>query len=181
MFFNVSQLMMEPGGSTRMYEVDEDVPSRQGDEAQHYEGTVKLFKTDRGIWVSLDLDSQTSCPCSRCLEKFSQPIRVVIDEEFFPRYDPQTGRALVGLSDTEANFSIDANHTLDLSEAIRQYSTLNVPLKPTCREDCKGICAVCGTNRNDVECRCDAEVRDSRWGVLFDMAVAEPSNDLGER
>ncbi len=179
MFFNVSQLMMEPSGSTRAYNVDEDLLAREGDGAQRYTGSARLFKTDRGVWVSLDLESEAFCTCSRCLEEYRQPVRVVIEEEFFSHFDPYTGHPR-GLSDNEENFSIDANHTLDLTEAVRQYSTLNIPMQQTCREGCKGICATCGSNRNEVECQCDLAVRDSRWGVLLEMAAAETMSDIGE-
>ena len=181
MYFNVSQLMMEPSGSSRTFDVDEDLPSRGGDDTQHYTGSVRLLKTDRGIWVSLELQSGVLCTCSRCLEDYIQPVRIVIEEEFFPSFDLNTGQSLARLSDAEENFSIDLNDNLDLTEALRQYSTLSIPLKLTCEEDCKGICADCGSNRNEVECRCDGEIRDSRWGALLEMVEAKSLTNRGER
>jgi len=36
------------------------------------------------------------------------------------------------------SFMIDEHHILDLTEAIRQYTLLNLPMKPLCRPDCNG-------------------------------------------
>jgi uncharacterized protein len=49
--------------------------------------------------------------------------------------------------DEPGAFTIDRNNILDLEEAVRQYSTLAIPMKPLCREDCPGLCPVCGAKR----------------------------------
>lgn len=45
----------------------------------------------------------------------------------------------------------------------------NWPAKILCKEDCKGLCPVCGTNRNEVECGCDTFVPDPRWAGIQDI------------
>lgn len=44
---------------------------------------------------------------------------------------------------------------IDLSQIIRDAIHLAIPIAPKCRDDCKGICPVCGVNRNEVECQCN--------------------------
>ncbi|HBU75246.1 MAG TPA: DUF177 domain-containing protein, partial [Acidimicrobiaceae bacterium] len=38
-----------------------------------------------------------------------------------------------------------------------------------CSDDCKGICDVCGVDRNEVPCECVVVVRDDRWAALDDL------------
>lgn len=168
MLFNVAQLMKEPSGSTRRYQVDEVVAI--GDNpSQHVRGWVRLLRTDRGVWVSAVLDSEVVCSCSRCLKEYLQPIHLEIEEEFLPTIDVNTGARVATPHEFDENFYIDHNHILDLSEAVRQYSVISVPMKPVCRQDCPGICIHCGADLTEAPCMCDLEVRDSRWGPLLDM------------
>ena len=48
----------------------------------------------------------------------------------------------------------------------RELVLLELPDAPLCRDDCAGICAVCGVDRNVEPCDCDDTVRDERWAVL---------------
>ena len=168
MYFNVSQLMREPSGSSRTLEVDERLAPIDGGEAQRLEGAVKLLRTDKGIWVSGELDSQVLCACSRCLKEYWQPIYMTIEEESLPLADSETG-VVAGLDDDEAgeSFGIDQNQMLDLTEAVRQYSALSIPMKPVCDSDCKGICLNCGADLNETPCQCDNTVKSSLWGPLL--------------
>ena len=40
------------------------------------------------------------------------------------------------------------NHYMDLGELIREYLVMEVPYAPVCKEDCKGLCPICGKNLN---------------------------------
>ena len=55
---------------------------------------------------------------------------------------------------------------LDLAPMARELVLLELPDAPLCRDDCAGICAVCGRDRNVEPCDCDDTVRDERWAVL---------------
>ena len=66
-------------------------------------------------------------------------------------------------------FIIDEHHTLDLSEAARQYAIAAVPMKPLCDQDCLGICSACGVNLRENSCKCDKAPRDSRWSPLLEL------------
>ena len=57
---------------------------------------------------------------------------------------------------------VDTN-IIDLGEDVRQYLTLSLPLKTVCREDCAGLCPICGINKNKATCSCTMEESDPRW------------------
>ena len=178
MYFNVSQLMKEPSGSSRVFELDEELFSADEGESQRVKGVVKLLKTDMGVWVSATLESTVPCTCSRCLRRHLQAVRMAVDEEFFAQSAPGSGIAIDRLDVPEENRVIDENHVLDFSETVRQYQALNAPMKPVCREGCKGICLDCGNDLNERPCQCLHLERDSRWGPLLDLV---PSTDSVER
>ena len=171
MRFNVSQLLKEPNGTRQTEEVEEEFPST-GVRSSPVRGTVTFLRTDKGVWVSARLDSSEGCSCSRCLDEYEQPVHIAIEEEYLPLVDVATGARLRHLDDDREGFFIDQAHTLDLSEAVRQYSALSIPMKPLCSDDCAGICLTCGANLNDVSCACERDRADSRWGPLRELAAA---------
>lgn len=171
MHINVSQLMKEPSGSSRSVEVDDSVSLESDVERIRVRGTVGLMRTDLGVWVSASLRSEVPCVCSRCLDELAQPIVIDIEEEFLPVDEPATKSS----GGAEGNLSIDDHHILDLADAVREYATLNTPMKPMCSSECLGICLRCGMNLNDVSCVCDEAQRDSRWDALLELTSADDS------
>ena len=172
MYLNVSQLMQERSGSSRAFEIDEQMGPGEDAGPRHIRGSVKLLRTDQGIWVSATLDSDAMCTCSRCLVEYNQLIHMTIDEEFLPPdSDAQyEGSLLDGAGDSAR---IEGNNILDLAEAVRQYIDLSVPMKPTCRSDCRGMCPACGVDLNKYSHQCESSARDSRWGPLLDMVASK--------
>lgn len=176
MFFNVSQLLKELSGSTRVFDADDFASVRDGAPLTSVTGTVKMMRTDAGIWVSADLETYVDCQCSRCVMDMEQVVRMKIEEEYLPEVDVNTGARLNIPDELSDNFYIDATHMLDMSEAIRQYFGLNMPFSPVCRDDCKGLCLTCGADLNDTKCSCDDVIRDPRWGALLDFVTAPSRN-----
>jgi uncharacterized protein len=87
------------------------------------------------------------------------------EEEYYPTIDVVTGLP-VPVPEEEGIFTIGGDHVLDLSEAIRQYAIMALPMAPICRPDCAGLCPECGQNLNQGSCACRAIARDARWEAL---------------
>ena len=160
MQINVSQLLKASIGAKRSYQVAETV-----DSVGMVEGEVRLLRTDRSILARGTLSTEVEVTCSRCLSLFRCPVALNIEEEYFPTADVVSGAPL-SLSEEAGSFSIDEHHILDLSEAMRQYALLAIPMKPLCREDCAGLCPHCGHNLNLGPCRCPSQATDPRWFQL---------------
>lgn len=58
---------------------------------------------------------------------------------------------------------------IDLEEEIRQLVLLSLPNKPSCRENCSGLCPKCGKNLNQGACGCKKESLPNKWGKLKDL------------
>jgi uncharacterized protein len=167
MRINVSQLLKEPIGSVRDYEVSEAVDIAGG--SRQVRGEVRLIRTNRGILAKAGLNTEIEATCSRCLSVFDCPLRLNVEEEYFPTTDVVSGAALP-LPEEPGCFTIDERHILDLTEAIRQYALLDIPMKPLCREDCAGLCPVCGHDLNQGPCGCSPQETDPRWSELNKLA-----------
>ena len=171
MRFHVAQLLKEPVGATRDYEIAEDI----GDVVDHeisavapLTGRVRLIRTDRGIFLEARLETTVRLSCVRCLEEYLAPMPLIIREEFIPTVDVNTGAPLPRPRDEEW-FTIDENHVLDLSEVVRQYVLTTLPMQPLCRIDCAGLCPMCGQNLNYVRCTCKPVSTDTRLAVLGEI------------
>lgn len=177
MHFNVSQLLREHTGSSRTHELDDEFLVAGDSNAGRLRGTVKLVRTEAGVWVSAALDSEVSSTCSRCAEEYTQPVHMVFDEESFSAENQNDG---AGVEDDQDRLLIDEKHILDLTDAVSQYSTLSMPMKPMCRADCKGLCLICSANLNTAPCQCDRTARDARWGPLLDLVPSSGSAENGK-
>ncbi len=161
MRYNVAQLLKEPIGSTRSYDLDQAFSGAERF-ADHISGSILLLRTDQGVLTSADLQVDSTLTCGRCLVKYHFELTLKIEEEFFPTVEISTGRRLAGPSGS-GEPSIDATHTLELTDVLRQHVITNSPMKPLCQPDCVGLCQQCGANLNHQKCVCSNANVDPRW------------------
>ena len=171
MQINVSQQLKASVGSIRNYEVNEVVDVAGDGNGRMVQGEVELLRTHRGILVKGVLHTEAEVTCSRCLNLFGCPLTLNIEEEYLPTVDVVSG-ALLSLSEEPGCFTIDERHILDLTEAIRQYVLLAIPMKPLCREDCAGLCLHCGRNLNLGPCNCIPQGTEPYWSELSELVSA---------
>ena len=165
MQINVSQLLQEPIGALRDYKISEVVDIIGDGEGSLVEGDCRLLRTQRSILATCSLSTNVKLTCSRCLNQFSHHLYLKFEEEYLPTVDVATGVPLPLPEETSA-FTIDEHHILNLTEAVRQYSLLTIPMKPLCSRDCAGICQNCGKNLNQGSCDCPKQYADPRWSDL---------------
>ena len=134
---NVAQLLKEPVGSERSYHVAGEVAVID-DQAVPVEGDIEMTRTNRSILVKARLNLAIEVQCARCLNNFGVPLELLFEEEYFPLLDAVSGTPLPEPGEP-MSFTIDEYQVLDLSEAIRQYAVMAIPMKPLCRVDCTGF------------------------------------------
>jgi len=160
MQINVAQLLKEPVGAKRNYEIDQ--LAGENDE-NHIKGRIELIRTSQGILAAGKFFADVKGPCSRCLREAKEQISFIMEEEFFPVIDITSG---IHLHPPPEEFTIADNHILDLSEAIRQYIIMATPTRLLCRPDCPGICPVCGQELAHGDCGHTTRPYDHRWYKL---------------
>jgi uncharacterized protein len=82
------------------------------------------------------------------------------------------GESAMASDEGEADLIIikDGEHLVDISEVMRQAVMLAIPLKPLCKEECRGLCPSCGVNLNEESCDCKNEEPDDRWEGLRNLS-----------
>lgn len=101
--------------------------------------------------------------CDRCLRDVDYTFDLSFDTVVIsPDYTGEDAE------EEAASELLDGYH-LNVDELIKNELLLNWPMKVLCREDCKGICKICGKNLNDGECGCDDFVPDPRMAAIKDL------------
>ncbi len=113
-------------------------------------GTVKNYSNQ--YVISIDMKTTFKAECARCLEEFNKELLFSTEET-------------IGSEDCPECLNVTQN-IIDITEAVYIYLSFNLSQKFLCKEDCKGLCFVCGTNLNERECDCEREVTDPRFDVL---------------
>jgi uncharacterized protein len=159
MLFHVGGLLRDPVGSTRRHVVAAEAPLQRG--------TVELVRLPGGVLVRFEGDVVIEAECSRCLNDLSYQQHIEFEEIFVQQVDPGTGeRVSADLGQDEESFQIGLDHTIDITEAVRQYTEVAAAMQPLCRPDCPGLCAQCGQDLTVGTCSCDRAPADSRWAAL---------------
>ena len=156
---NVGYLMAEGAGYSRMTSVDIPQPLRLDEELtlERLHGDLRLTRTSEGILVQGQLHCTIPANCTRCLTdiKATYPLEL---EELFTL--PNNGNA---------PFEIGEDNNIDLAPLVREESVVSVPYHLLCRDDCQGLCPICGKNRNESPCSCHLDDIDPRWAALSDL------------
>jgi uncharacterized protein len=146
--WNVAGLLTDSPGATRDYDVA-GVTIDLGEDlrlADPIEGHVRLARTNRGLIVTAHFETAIEAECSRCLKEIEVPIQIEIEEEALPSIDIHTGAPVPpepGSEDDEP-LRLTDHHELDLETTVREAIQLAEPIAPLCRENCPGLCPVCG-------------------------------------
>jgi len=111
----------------------------------------KLLKTGEKLAVKGDVTFSLILECSRCLTEFRKEFTEKLDVFFLPGFSEAKEKEL---SEDEVRTLFYGGKGVDLFPVIRDTILLSIPMKPLCREDCKGLCPKCGKNLNDGPCGC---------------------------
>lgn len=140
---------------------------------------LRITRDASTIVVSGRVDVVARRNCDRCLVAFPEDVSIDIREVYqladrpMPGADPD--------DDDEVHF-VDRRVTrLDLAPVIRQRVLLDLPMKALCREDCRGLCPVCGANLNEGTCGCDAARGDARWQALQGLRDSQDKRNFGRK
>ena len=110
--------------------------------------------------------------CSRCLEPFQLPVDGLFDLRFLPASELAEGDEHE-VQDDDLDTSYYRDDQIDLNELLREQFYLALPMKPLCRDECKGLCPQCGTNWNTGTCTCTTEWEDPRLAALKGLVGGE--------
>ena len=127
-------------------------------------GGLSLTLTNRAkgeVHLQGEISLVCEIPCGRCLKPVKVPLELKLEENLREN--------MIGTPEAADEMSYVTGYELDTDALVGNEIMINWPMKPLCRDDCKGICTVCGKNLNEEECGCDTFVPDPRMAVLKDI------------
>jgi uncharacterized protein len=126
--------------------------------------SLTVEKDGEAVSVTGSLVARVPQHCGRCLEPYAVTVAPEVDARYVP--NPRRRGEEFELAADDLETDVYDNGLLDLTTLLETETTLLLPMKPLCREDCRGLCPICGTNRNVSSCRCEVNVDDPRWAPL---------------
>ncbi len=140
------------GGGRQIMLVDDHVP------IEDFEGTefpapgavhMELRYVDRFLHIEGTVEADAKGLCDSCLEDVERHVRVDVDE----RLDPHGDRE----DDPFGESNVLVGNRLDLADLAQQLVLSAMPMGLRCSDECKGLCGICGANRNTGACSCTSE------------------------
>jgi uncharacterized protein len=129
----------------------------------------KVTMSGDRVRVNGQLEAELNVSCSRCLKQLPERLKKNIDLEYWPDPAVEKEGEEIALSYDELDIGFYRNDRLDLSAVSGEQILLDLPMKPVCREDCKGLCPQCGIDLNEATCSCEPDTLDPRWASLQDL------------
>ena len=129
-------------------------------------GKIRLAGNE--VFVNGHVDTRAQVECDRCLKPIELPVNADFELEYITGSEYESS-AVAELTEAEMSVSVFDGDAIDVDEMVKEQVLLAVPTRMLCREDCKGICPQCGTDRNTGECKCVTEDIDPRWAALKNL------------
>jgi uncharacterized protein len=125
-----------------------------------------------GLLLRGTLEAEVEVSCARCLGPVTDTVRAEVVELFSdPERTPPED-----LEDVDEGYEI-VDGQIDLDALLRDALAPALPARPLCREDCRGICADCGADRNEGDCGCAEDRSDPRWAALEGLRLTDSGDD----
>jgi len=157
---DVRRLLAQPTGTVMVFDIDEGPRRLASDlDVAFLQGEVQLLRTDYGLFAQGEIATELRSQCVRCLAPISCPLVIRLADQF-ARNPPMLDQG------QDPVFPISGKGRVDLALPLREHILLDLPLRPLCRPDCRGLCSQCGANLNEGQCGCSPAQMDTRLAVL---------------
>jgi len=120
--------------------------------------TAHVRPSREGLICAGRMVASVRVPCSRCLEPYALPVDREFRAEYVSPPDSRGGRegeVHIARSDLDIGY-LDSQGRVDMRDLAAEQIYLEIPMKPLCTAECRGLCTRCGGNRNRGDCLCAA-------------------------
>lgn len=135
-------------------------------------GTAELLPNTGGeVRVKGRIQGDLETDCDRCLGRAPFHLDAPFDLFYRPAGSEAVEEEEAAIDEGEAEMGFYEMPGLQLEDIVREQVLLQLPMQRVCSETCKGICPVCGVNRNETSCTCQPPSGDDRWMALKDLHI----------
>ncbi len=132
--------------------------------------TLKALGSERNkLHLSGEVDLVFTAHCDRCLTETQVTIPIRISRDVISPDSSLWTPEGEAEQDGESLTEYMDGYELCCDELLHNEISLNWPVKILCKDDCKGLCPVCGGNLNVEDCGCDTFVPDPRMAAIKDI------------
>jgi uncharacterized protein len=125
---------------------------------------LNVMRSDGEIVLTGTAGVDVTFDCARCLKRYGARLEAPLS-------------ILCLLGDGAGGYDGDENSEsvvrvapnsrfIDITGEVRSELMVDLPVKPLCSDDCKGLCPMCGADLNETTCSCRSDEHDSRWDAL---------------
>lgn len=125
----------------------------------------QVIYADPGYFLRARLSYEQTLSCNRCLKPIVEPVKSDVELMILVEPGPEAGGEHA-LHEQDLGVLYLEDELLETDPILIEQLQLNIPMKPLCREDCQGLCPVCGADRNAGACSCEESSPDPRWAAL---------------
>lgn len=145
---------------------------------------ARFRKVSRGVILDGAFDFTVKAPCKRCVQEVIRTFPVEFTLNLVPEAllradhqseegeDDASGESGGSFDLEKAEEDVFNGKTIDLDPIVREQVLLALPMNVVCGEDCKGLCPMCGQNRNEAQCVCEPTVVDPRLAALKNIKLS---------
>lgn len=125
----------------------------------------QVIYAEPGYFLRARLSYEQTLSCNRCLKPIIEQTDADVELMIMVNERPGGGGEHE-LQERDLGILFLDEEVLETDPILLEQLQLNIPMKPLCREDCKGICPTCGADLNLGACACEEKAADPRWAGL---------------
>jgi len=121
------------------------------------------------LWTEGSFEAEGEALCDRC----SEPVAVRFGKAFrsllVPKSREPAATAQTELREEDLDVGYYDGKGVEVNDIFWEMVALELPVKVVCSEGCRGICPVCGANRNREACSCSKGAAQGPFEVLKNL------------
>ena len=115
--------------------------------------------------VSGEIKGEIELDCTRCLQSQTTVLDIPFNVEYISA-EHCTSDKDAELGERDLDIAVYEDDKINLDELAREQILLSLPTRFYCKDDCQGLCPICGVNKNLTNCHCEQKEIDPRWSAL---------------
>ncbi|MBU0472649.1 MAG: DUF177 domain-containing protein [Bacteroidetes bacterium] len=125
----------------------------------------KMDKSSTQIVLNCNLHIVAKQVCDRCMYEFESEFETDFKNIYFITQSKSSDEE----DESGIYYLSPDDDKIDLTNDTIENAILTIPMKILCKEDCKGLCSVCGVNKNETDCNCSINTGNSVWEPLLKL------------
>ena len=130
--------------------------------------TGRIQRSGARLTFEGQVDAELRVECDRCLKPVEVPVASIFEVDYVTA-DVYHAEQAAEILEEDLSLSVFDGEVIDIDEIVREQLLLALPFQILCQENCKGLCALCGTDRNLNDCKCQQTEIDPRWAALKEI------------